>query len=134
MRLAQVLGLVCAGSATPGLSEYQPRRIEADDPHRMNWCSASWIHAGSRHCRAGSCSRRRLERSIDTIGYWLVAADGGTFSEGDAQFLSPAASMHFNAPVVDTAPTGAAGDSNETGRRSSTRHLHDPLKEFSEHP
>ena len=31
-------------------------------------------------------------------GYWLVAADGGIFSYGDAGFFGSAGSLHLNAP------------------------------------
>jgi hypothetical protein len=38
-------------------------------------------------------------------GYWLVAADGGVFTHGDAGFFGSQGSTHLNAPVVGTAPT-----------------------------
>ena len=38
-------------------------------------------------------------------GYWLVAADGGVFSFGDAQFYGSMGGKHLNAPVVGMAPT-----------------------------
>ena len=41
----------------------------------------------------------------DHDGYWLVAADGGIFSFGDAQFYGSTGSMTLNQPVVGMAPT-----------------------------
>jgi hypothetical protein len=41
-------------------------------------------------------------------GYWLVAADGGIFAYGSAQFFGSAGSLHLNKPVVGMA---AAPDS-----------------------
>jgi hypothetical protein len=38
-------------------------------------------------------------------GYWLVAADGGVFTFGDARFAGSAGSLELAAPVVDLAPT-----------------------------
>jgi len=38
-------------------------------------------------------------------GYWLVAADGGVFTFGDAVFHGSAGGLRLNAPVVDLAPT-----------------------------
>ena len=41
-------------------------------------------------------------------GYWLLGADGGIFSYGDAQFYGSTGAMHLNPPVVgmDAAPSG----------------------------
>ena len=36
-------------------------------------------------------------------GYWLVAADGGVFAEGDAQFFGSMGGKTLSAPVVDAA-------------------------------
>jgi hypothetical protein len=38
-------------------------------------------------------------------GYWLVAADGGVFSYGDAHFYGSMAAQHLNQPVVGIAST-----------------------------
>src|SRR5437773_1270000 len=38
-------------------------------------------------------------------GYWLVAADGGIFNFGDAEFLGPAGSLRLNRPIVGIAAT-----------------------------
>ncbi len=35
-------------------------------------------------------------------GYWLVAADGGVFSHGDALFFGSMGATVLNAPVVGT--------------------------------
>ena len=46
----------------------------------------------------------------DGNGYWVVKADGGVFSYGDAHFFGSAASGNLNAPpVAITATTDAAG-------------------------
>jgi len=39
------------------------------------------------------------------LGYWLVAADGGIFSFGDARFFGSTGGMHLNQPIVGMAPT-----------------------------
>ena len=33
-------------------------------------------------------------------GYWLVAADGGIFSFGNAHFYGSTGSVHLNRPIV----------------------------------
>ena len=45
----------------------------------------------------------------DGGGYWLVAADGGVFSFGDARFFGSTAGMHLNQPVVGMAATPDGG-------------------------
>ena len=45
----------------------------------------------------------------DGGGYWLVAADGGVFSFGDARFFGSAAGMHLNQPIVGMAATPDGG-------------------------
>ena len=45
----------------------------------------------------------------DAGGYWLVGADGGVFSFGDAQFFGSTGSIHLNRPVVGMAPTPDGG-------------------------
>ncbi|MHB1584575.1 MAG: fibronectin type III domain-containing protein [Acidimicrobiales bacterium] len=42
-------------------------------------------------------------------GYWLVAADGGVFSFGDAGFHGSAGGMHLNQPIVGMAATPDGG-------------------------
>jgi hypothetical protein len=37
------------------------------------------------------------------LGYWFVAADGGVFSFGDAQFHGSTGNIRLNKPVVDMA-------------------------------
>ena len=37
-------------------------------------------------------------------GYWLVAADGGIFSFGDAKFFGSTGAIHLNKPIVGMAP------------------------------
>ncbi|MGH9069183.1 MAG: hypothetical protein ACRD0J_17100, partial [Acidimicrobiales bacterium] len=38
-------------------------------------------------------------------GYWMVAADGGVFSFGDATFHGSTGAVHLNRPIVGMAPT-----------------------------
>src|SRR3546814_8877047 len=38
-------------------------------------------------------------------GYWLVAADGGIFTFGDARFHGSTGAMKLNQPIVGMAPT-----------------------------
>src|SRR6516164_8036134 len=40
----------------------------------------------------------------DGKGYWLVAADGGVFRYGDAQFHGSTGAIHLNEPIVGAAP------------------------------
>ena len=41
----------------------------------------------------------------DGGGYWLVAADGGVFSFGDASYSGSTGGMHLNQPIVGMAAT-----------------------------
>ena len=45
----------------------------------------------------------------DGGGYWLVAADGGIFSYGDARFAGSAGALALNAPIVGMAATPDGG-------------------------
>ena len=42
-------------------------------------------------------------------GYWLVAADGGVFTYGDATFQGSAGSLKLNEPIVGMAATSDGG-------------------------
>ena len=46
--------------------------------------------------------------TADGLGYWVVAADGGIFSYGNAAFEGSTGGIHLNAPIVGMAatPTG----------------------------
>ena len=44
-----------------------------------------------------------LEATDDGDGYWLVAADGGVFSYGDAPFSGSEGGTRLNAPMVGIA-------------------------------
>ncbi len=41
----------------------------------------------------------------DGGGYWLVAADGGIFTHGDAAFLGSEGATHLNSPIVGMTST-----------------------------
>src|SRR5437868_5511681 len=42
-----------------------------------------------------------------SLGYWLVAADGGIFSFGDAVFHGSTGAIHLNSPIVGIASTAS---------------------------
>ena len=50
-------------------------------------------------------------------GYWLVAADGGIFTFGDAPFLGSMGGQRLNAPVVGMAATPIGPGLLAGGRR-----------------
>jgi hypothetical protein len=50
-----------------------------------------------------------MSPTSDAAGYWLVAADGGIFSFGDAQFHGSTGSLRLNKPVVGMAVTHSGG-------------------------
>ena len=41
-----------------------------------------------------------MAETADGKGYWLVAADGGIFTFGDAQFYGSTGAIHLNQPIV----------------------------------
>jgi hypothetical protein len=43
-------------------------------------------------------------------GGWLVTADGGVFSEGDARFYGSTGAIHLNKPIVSMTATPEAAD------------------------
>ncbi len=45
----------------------------------------------------------------DAKGYWLVAADGGVFTFGDAGFYGSTAAKVLNKPIVSMAVATSAG-------------------------
>jgi hypothetical protein len=45
----------------------------------------------------------------DGQGYWLVASDGGIFTEGNALFMGSTGNMVLNRPVVGMAADPATG-------------------------
>ncbi|HEY3941255.1 MAG TPA: PQQ-binding-like beta-propeller repeat protein [Acidimicrobiales bacterium] len=50
-----------------------------------------------------------MAAGADGGGYWLVAADGGVFSYGDAGFHGSMGGQHLNAPVVGIAASADGG-------------------------
>ena len=46
-----------------------------------------------------------MTATTDGNGYWLVAADGGIFSYGDATFYGSTGGIHLNKPIVSMAAT-----------------------------
>ncbi|HEY4947628.1 MAG TPA: hypothetical protein VII19_06990 [Acidimicrobiales bacterium] len=46
-----------------------------------------------------------MASSPDDGGYWLVAADGGIFAYGDANFYGSTGNMTLNKPIVALVPT-----------------------------
>jgi hypothetical protein len=53
----------------------------------IGWLATAAIHTGAANASV-------------TQGYWLVAADGGIFSFGDAEFLGSLGGVNLTAPVV----------------------------------
>ena len=45
----------------------------------------------------------------DGNGYWLVASDGGIFTEGDAVFYGSAGNIPLNQPIVGMVPMADGG-------------------------
>ena len=45
----------------------------------------------------------------DGGGYWLIAADGGVFTFGDAAFYGSLGNIHLNRPIVGMAPDALTG-------------------------
>ena len=41
-----------------------------------------------------------MASTVDGLGYWLVASDGGVFTFGDAPFAGSQGGTHLNASVV----------------------------------
>ena len=41
-----------------------------------------------------------MSSTVTGQGYWLVAADGGIFSFGDAAFLGSTGAIRLNQPIV----------------------------------
>ncbi len=50
-----------------------------------------------------------MASTADGGGYWLVAADGGIFSFGDATFFGSTGSLRLNKPIVGMAATPDGG-------------------------
>jgi len=50
-----------------------------------------------------------MAATVSGRGYWLVAADGGVFTFGDAQFYGSAGNLKLNAPVVGMLATRSGG-------------------------
>jgi hypothetical protein len=63
---------------------------------------ASSAQSSSRHLNAPVVG---MAADPDGKGYWLVASDGGVFTEGDAGFYGSAGGIHLNKPVVGMAAT-----------------------------
>ena len=75
--------------------------------------SASWCGRCFAPSFYGSMGGQRLNSpivgivsTVDGDGYWLVAADGGVFSFGDAGFYGSMAGHHLNAPAVGIHSSG----------------------------
>ena len=59
--------------------------------------------AASGSTRSGSSSH--AQTTTPGLGYWMVASDGGIFSEGGAPFPGSAGGMPLNKPIVGMAAT-----------------------------
>jgi len=79
----------------------------------MTWCAcapAFGATVGARYL--GSASNLGLKQPIVGMaatptgrGYWLVAADGGIFTFGDARFYGSTGGRWLNQPIVGMAAT-----------------------------
>ena len=56
-------------------------------------------------------------------GYWLVAADGGIFTFGDARFFGSTGAMRLNQPIVGMASTPSGKGYWLVARRRRDLHL-----------
>ncbi len=88
----------------------------AADPEGGYWTATSagsiTSHGGAPTFGSPALSGVRLTQPIvgmaattDGQGYWLVAADGGVFSFGDAKFYGSTGALHLKQPVVGMAAT-----------------------------
>ena len=50
-----------------------------------------------------------MASTLNGLGYWLVASDGGIFSYGDAAFLGSRGGQPLNKPIVGMAATPDGG-------------------------
>jgi hypothetical protein len=57
----------------------------------------------------GIATAQNVSNATDGDGYWLVAADGGVFSQNGAPFYGSAGGTHLNAPMVGMAATPDGG-------------------------
>ena len=116
LRMAQCFAVVAAtsilmlapsavSSAAPGQSpntNFQSYRLVAGDGEVMAYGADSLGSAGGTHLDAPIVG---MAATPDGDGYWLVAADGGIFTYGDAKFLGSAGGTHLDAPIVGMAAT-----------------------------
>jgi hypothetical protein len=66
--------------------------------------SAATGHVAS-GAAAGGATASRSHSATQGLGYWLVASDGGIFTEGGAPFLGSVGGTALNKPIVGTAAT-----------------------------
>ena len=110
--------------AAPGTSwPSPPRRDRADAP------ATGWSTGPARSGRSGRaassgpsprCPTRPssgITATPDHQGYWLLGADGGVFSFGDARFFGSTGGIHLNAPVIAMTTTADGGGVLPGGRR-----------------
>jgi hypothetical protein len=113
--LSSGTGSAGASSAHPS-NAYSGGIMMAADPTGGYWtvtpAGAVTPHSAAPALGSPALSNLRLAQPIvgmtattDGNGYWLVAADGGIFSYGDAQFYGSTGGMHLNKPIVGMAAT-----------------------------
>ena len=100
------------------------RRQQLQRPTTSEWPRHPTVTATGWRIRPERCTRMAMLRTSaqwrdrrsnapishivatpDGLGYWPVAADGGTFAFGDAHSTARWGDNTYNAPVVDLAPT-----------------------------
>jgi hypothetical protein len=87
--------LVVLISVVAALAGFTPAAVARSAPAAVAKTAAPSAAAGPSAHAATSVS----------LGYWLVARDGGIFSGGDAAFFGSTGAIHLNRPIVGVAPT-----------------------------
>jgi hypothetical protein len=68
-------------------------------------CLAMFRSASAASASTRSTSSGRAHLSTPGVGYWMVASDGGIFSEGGAPFAGSTGGLRLNKPIVGMAAT-----------------------------
>jgi hypothetical protein len=102
--LAVVVAAAVAFSAVPSAAAASVRGAPDDGTRSDVYAFGSAPYLGANHSALAQdivgMAATRTGR-----GYWLVAADGGVFTFGDARFFGSTGALHLDAPVVGMAAT-----------------------------
>ena len=102
--LVAVVALVCIGLAAPAAPA-----APATTPPPDSVVPFGATGVGANALATPNAPVVGMTAAHDGGGYWLVAADGGIFSYGDARFVGSAGSLRLNAPIVGMAATPDGG-------------------------